>query len=155
MYAELSSAIASAKAALEIAKAAHGLAKFNDLVAAISEVNEKLIATQGVALSSQEKLLSLSEQVGALKEELVKLKALQAQSKDYALQDVGLGVFAYVYKPAVQVGKPRHWACVKSFGEHGLGILQREHESYKCSVCGSEIEPYAAGGLVSIDESYK
>jgi hypothetical protein len=154
MYAELSSAIASAKTALEIAKAAHGLAKFNELVAAISEVNEKLFTAQSVALASQEKQLLLSEQVSALKEELVKLKELQAQAKDYALQDVGNGVFAYVYKPAVQAGKPRHWACVKSFSEHGLGVLQREQYCYKCSVCSSEIEPLCGGGLTSIDEAY-
>jgi hypothetical protein len=155
MYAELSAAITSTKAALEIAKAAHGLAKFNELVAAISEVNEKLIAAQGVALSSQEKLLSLSEQVATLKEELAKLKGRQVDAEDYKLQDVGGGFFAYVYKPAVPGSKPRHWACVKSFTEHGLGILQREQYCYKCALCGAEIVPYAAGSLVAIEEAYE
>ncbi len=38
MYAELSSAISSAKAALELVQAAKGLASFNELAAAVSEV---------------------------------------------------------------------------------------------------------------------
>ena len=51
MYAEISAAITSAKAALNIAKSAHDLSNYNELVAAISEVNTKLMdATAGLPL---------------------------------------------------------------------------------------------------------
>ena len=155
MYAEISSAISSAKTALELVQAAKGLANFNELVAAVAEVNTKLMTAYDVAFASQEKALKLSEAVSALKDELVKLKDLQAQSKDYELADLGAGVFGYLYKPRVQTTKPRHLACVKSFSEHGVGILQDEHTVYRCSLCGHGIAPITNGHKTSIAEAYE
>lgn len=63
MYAEISSAIVSAKAALELAQAAQGLANFNELVSAVSEVNTKLMAAYDVAFASSEKAYYADTQV--------------------------------------------------------------------------------------------
>lgn len=155
MYAEISSAISSAKTALELVQAAKGLANFNELVAVVAEVNTKLMAAQDVAFASQENALKLSEQVGALKEELMKLKDLQAQAEDYELADLGAGVFGLLYKPRVETTKPRHLACVRSFSEHGVGILQDEHAAYRCSLCGFKISPVTNGHKTSISEAYE
>ena len=155
MYLEISSAIASAKTALELAQAAKGLANFNELVAAVSEVNTKLMAAYDVAFASQEKALKLSEEVRALKDELMGLKDRQAQAEEYELADVGGGVFAFLYKPTVQSAKPRHLACVKSFSEHGVGILQDEHTKYRCSLCSHTIAPVTNGHKTSITEAYE
>ena len=155
MYAEISSAITSTRAALELIKAAKGLANFNELVAAIAEVNTKLMTAYDVAFASQEKALKLSEQVSTLKEELIKLKDLQAQSEDYELVDLGAGVFGFLYKPIVQTAKPRHLACIKSFTEHRVGILQDEHTVYRCSLCGDTIYPVTQGHKTSISEAYE
>jgi rRNA maturation endonuclease Nob1 len=155
MYAEISSAVNSAKTALELVNAAKGLANFNELVTAVAEVNTKLLAAQNVAFASQESALKLSEQVNSLKEELLNLKALQAQSEDYELADLGAGVFGFLYKPKVQTTKPRHLACVKSFSEHGLGILQDERTKYRCTICGHTIVPFKNGQKTSIAEAYE
>lgn len=155
MYAEISSAISSAKTALELVQAAKGLTNFNEIVAAVAEVNTKLMAAYDVAFSSQEKALSLSEEVRALKDEVVKLKDRQAQAEEYELADVGGGVFAFLYKPRVQGYKPRHLACVKSFSEHGVGILQDEHTKYRCSLCHDTIAPVTNGHKTSIQEAYE
>ena len=155
MYAEISSAISSAKAALELVQTANDLNNFNELVAVVAEVNTKLLAAYDVAFASQEAALKLSEQVGALKDELVKLKDLQAQSEDYELADLGAGVFSLLYKPRVQATKPRHLACVNSFSEHGVGILQDERTRYRCALCGHTIAPVTNGHKTSIAEAYE
>jgi hypothetical protein len=118
-------------------------------------VYSKLLEANNVAFASQEKSLKLTEQVSALKEELMKLKDLQAQAKDYELADLGGGVFGYLYKPAVQTGKPRHLACVKSFSEHGIGILQNEYNQYRCSVCKATVAPLLEASMPSIDKIYE
>ncbi len=97
---------------------------------------------------------ALSEEVRALKDEVVKLKDLKAKSEDYELADTGGGTFAYLYKPIMQGAKPRHLACVKSFAEHGVGILQNEHTHYRCSLCGAEISPVFQGHMPSVQEVY-
>jgi hypothetical protein len=155
MYAEISSAISSAKTALELVQAAKGLANFNELVVAVAEVNTKLLAAYDVAFASQEKALNLSEQVSSLKEELVKLKDLQAQAEDYELADLGAGAFGFLYKPRLQTTKPRHLVCVKSFTEHGVGILQDERTVYRCALCGHAIAPFTNGHKTSIAEAYE
>jgi hypothetical protein len=154
MYAEISSAISSAKTALELVKAAKGLANFNELVAAVAEVNTKLMTAYDVAFASSEKAYALSEAVRALKDEVVKLKDLQAKSEEYELADLGGGVFGFLYKPIVQGTKPRHLACVKSFADHGVGILQNKHTYYRCSLCGAEISPVYQGHMPTIQEVY-
>jgi len=154
MYAELSAAVSSAKAALELAQAAKGLANFNEVVAAVSEVNTKLMAAYSVSFAAQEKQVALLEQVAALKAELVELRSKQDSASDYKLIDAGSGVFAFAYKPAGEPTKPPHLACVKSFTVHGLGILQDEHRHYKCSVCGEETCPVTSGHKSTLEEIY-
>jgi enamine deaminase RidA (YjgF/YER057c/UK114 family) len=156
MYAEITSAVASAKVALDIAKAAHGLANYNELVAAVSEVNTKLMAATTVALASLEKQLALNEQVGALKEELVKFNSWERESQDYVLQAVGVQKrhFAQVYKPAIQSAKARHWACVKCFQERKIHVLSAQGlHTYACPNCKAEISPIVQGGTPAPIES--
>lgn len=159
MYAELSSAISSAKTALEIAKAANGLANFNQLVAAVSEINAKLMDATAVALSGQEKQASLMDEVHSLKEELMRLENWEGKSKDYVLQAVGVEGFhfAQVYKPSVESSKARHWACVKCFEEQQLYPLSAHNRfSYRCPNCGTEIAPIIVGGsLAPIKSAYE
>ena len=159
MYAEISSAITSAKAALEIAKTAHSLANYNELVAAISEVNTKLMDATAVALASQEKQSALMDEVRALKQELMKLEDWKGKSTDYILQAVGVEAihFAQVYKPLVQSAKARHWACAKCFEEQKLYMLSAgDQYTHQCPNCKTELSPIEVGGsLASIESAYK
>ena len=159
MYAEISSAIASAKTALDLAKAANGLTNYNELVTAISEVNAKLMNATAVALASQEKQSALIDEVRTLKQKLMNFENWKSESKDYVLQSVGLEKrhFAQVYKPSVQSSKDRHWACVKCFQERKLYVLSAHKRfSYKCPNCGMEIAPIIPGGtLAPIESAYE
>jgi len=155
MYAELSSAVASAKAALELAQAAKGLANFNELVAAVSEVNTKLMAAYDLGFAAQEKLLGLTEQIALLKTELAQIKEIGSGAEDYTLANIGAGVFAYVYTPQGAGNKPKHLACIKSFTEHRIGILQDEHRVYRCALCSATISPITNGGKTSLEQAYE
>lgn len=158
MYAEISSAISSAKVALDIAKAANSLSNYNELVSAVYEVNAKLMAATAVALASQEKQSALVEQVASLKQELMKLKNWERESQDYILQAVGVEQrhFAQVYKPSVNTSKARHWACVKCFQEHKIYPLSASDiHTYLCPNCHTKITPIVHGGsLAPIDSAY-
>ena len=156
MYAEINAAIASVRLLSDIVVASRDLRNFNELSAAVSEVNMKLTQAIGVALTSQEKQAALASHVSELEQEIVKVKNWEAHSKDYALQAVAPGIFAYIYKPAEQSSKPRHWSCVKCYLQQKPSLLQYEHGTgYKCSTCGSEIEPWANGQTVPIDAAYQ
>jgi hypothetical protein len=67
MYAEIVSAIESAKTLRELLKAASSLSNYNELVAAVSEVSARLMDATAVALASQEKQSELAQQVASFR----------------------------------------------------------------------------------------
>jgi len=155
MYAEIVSAIESAKILRDLLKTANSLSNYNELVAAVSEINAKLMDATAVALASQEKQSTLAQRIRELEEELVKLKEWEAKTQNYTLKEVASGIFAYAYTPAMQTSQPRHWACARCFQDNKLSVLQRQHPpTYICHSCGSKITPYKDGRLVSIEEAY-
>jgi hypothetical protein len=152
MYAEISSAIASVKTAIDIAKAAKGLSNYNELVSALSEVNAKLMSATGVALASQEKQASLVDEVSTLKRKLMDFEGWETKSKDYVLQAVGVREqhFAQIYKPPMHSLQARHWACAKCFQERKVYILSAHGmHNYKCPNCEAEIGPIVQGGMLA------
>ena len=160
MFAEISSAITSAKTALEIAKAANGLTNYNELVAAVSEVNSKLLDATAVVLASQERQSALMDEVRALKDELAKMRRWDEVAKEYRLQAVGVEKrhFAQIYRPAIEGAKARHWACAKCFQEQKLYILSAADNryTYQCPNCKTEISPIVQGaGLAPIETAYE
>jgi len=156
MYAEIKSAVDSVKVISNILNASKDLRNFNELAAVVSEVNAKLLTATAVALDSQEKQTALAERIRQLEEELMQCKNWEDESKNYALQQVGTGVFAYVYKPVVQTSQPRHWACTKCFENRQRSTLQYwKGYFYKCPHCGTAIEASKDGQFVSIDDAYK
>jgi hypothetical protein len=155
MYAEIVSAIESAKTLRELLKAASSLSNYNELVAAVSEVNARLMDSTAVALASQEKQSELAQQVRELQEEVRKLTDWEPLARNYALKEVAAGVFSYVYTSSTPMQQPKHWACAKCFQDRKLSVLQRQlPPTYLCQSCGSKITPYKNGSLVSIKEVY-
>ncbi len=155
MYTEIQTAVESVKVISNILQASKDLRNFNELASAVSELNIKFLSALNEALTSAEKVSALNEEIRSLKEKLMKLENWEAESKDYVLKDIGPGIFAYIYKPSVDIGKPRHWACTKCFGNRNIGILQRQYPpAYKCDVCGTVIDPIYGGKLVGIDDVY-
>lgn len=159
MFAEISSAITSAKTALDIAKAAHGLSNYNELVAAVSEVNAKLLDATAVALASQEKQSALMEEVRRLREEVENFQSWNEVAREYRLQAVGVekAHFAQVYQPSGPSAQARHWACAKCFQDRKLYVLSASNRfTYECPSCESNISPIIRGGsLAPIDSAYE
>ena len=155
MYAEIKSAIDSVKVISDVLKASKDLRNYNELASAISEVNAKLMDATTAALAGNEKISSLQERIRLLEQEIMEFKNWEAKVKDYTLKEVGTGIFAYIYTPAVESSKPKHWACVKCFEDCKISILQvSNRSSYLCFNCGSTIQPYQDGQLVSIEDVY-
>ena len=129
MHTEISSAIASAKVALDIAKAAHGLSNYNELVAAVSEVNTKLVDATVVTLASLEKQSALASRVGDLEKELVQIKNWKAEADNYEILEVARGVFAYVIKGNVQPLHSAHKFCSNCFHQYKKSFLQESRDT--------------------------
>lgn len=117
MYTEVKAAIDSVKIISDILRASKDLRDYNELASAISEVNAKLLSVSTAALASNEKVAARDEQIRLLEQELMQFKNWETTSQNYILKNIGTGVFAYIYKPSVETGEPRHWACPKCFQE--------------------------------------
>jgi hypothetical protein len=124
MYAEIKSAVESVKIISDVLRASKDLRNYNELASAVSELNTKLLAATTAALASKENEVSLQERIRLLEQENMKFKNWEAEAKSYTLKQVGNGIFAYVYTPAVLGSKPRHWACTKCFEDGKVYTLQ-------------------------------
>jgi len=156
MYAEIKAAVDSVKVLSSILSASKDLRHFNELASAVSELYEKLLTALTAALASKETEAALRERIRLLEQEVIEHKNWDVESQDDALQDVGMGVFAYVYKPAMPTTKPRHWACTACFEHHKRSTLQWSKGVYNCSHCGTSIQPFNQQGFpVSIADAYK
>jgi hypothetical protein len=45
--------------------------------------------------------------------QIARFEAWEAEKQRYVLEDVGPGVFAYVYKESASGSEPMHWLCTK------------------------------------------
>jgi hypothetical protein len=145
MYAEISAAIASAKAALDIAKAAHGLTNYSELVAAVSEVHAKLVDATVVALASLEKQSALNSEIADLKNKLRQVEDWECQMKRYKLHEFPTRALAYALQPGMEQGEPLHYLCTSCVDKKQKSTLQPHDHFLRCPVCGTDIEtkPYS------------
>jgi hypothetical protein len=139
MFAEISSAVASAKIALDIAKTAHGLANYNELVSAVSEVNTKLMQVTAVSLAGQEKQAALAAEIAELKEKLRNVEDWESQIQQYSLQALPTGALAHGLKPDMNNGQPPHYICTTCVGNRKKTILQPKGRALYCTACNKSI----------------
>ncbi|SOD42404.1 hypothetical protein [Nitrosovibrio sp. Nv4] len=155
MYSEISAALQSVKTLIDLAKSASSFSQQFELQVAVRAVEEKLSQAIAANLASTEKQALLLERIRMLEEEKLQLENWERTAADYSLQQIGTGIFAYVYKPAVETPKERHWACAKCFHDRKLLVLQREHRiGYVCHGCGSKISALKNGQIATIDSAY-
>ena len=140
MYAEIQSAIASAKVALDIAKAAHGLSNYNELVAAVSEVNAKLVEATVVTLASLEKQSTLTSRVAELENKLREVENWERQIKRYKLHQFATGVLAYQLQESMQESEQIHYLCATCLSKKEKAILQPYGNDLKCLACSTSIQ---------------
>lgn len=144
MYAEISAAISSVKAAAEIAKAANNLANFNEVVTALSEVNTKLLEATAVALASQEKQAELISRVAALEKELSEIKSVQSARERYTLQTLSSGALVYGLIKEKANGEPHHYVCThcmdRGFPQRLQPVQQGTFLFYVCHSCSARVK---------------
>lgn len=140
MIPEISSAISSAKIALDIAKAANGLANYNDLVTAVSEVNTKLMEASVITLASLEKQSTLANRVTELENQLRDIENWEGTLKKYELHKFAIGSLAYVQNSSVQTSEPTHYICATCVNNRQKSILQPKGVNLHCNLCGSDIQ---------------
>ena len=139
MYAEIQSAVASAKVALDIAKAAHDLSNYNELVAAVSEVNAKLVDATVVTLASLEKQSTLTSRVTELENKLREVENWESQIKRYKLHQFTTGALAHKLQDSMQEGEPMHYLCTTCVNKREKTILQPRDRFLSCPICKSTI----------------
>ena len=143
MYAEIASAIQSARALSELLKAAKSLSNYNELVAAVSEVNSKLMDATTVALSSQEKQSQLASQVRELQEALEKVERWTHQIGRYELIEFqATGGLAYALRSESADGQPMHYACTACVDKRQFSLLQpmNGRRFLHCLSCKATVE---------------
>ena len=141
MIAELSSLIASSKAAYDIAKGINALKTEVDRNEAISKILEVLISLQTQALSVNAIAQDLQQEKYDLKNKILQFENWAETERQYELKEVAPGMFVYNYKIPVESAKPSHWLCPKCFQEKKTYILQLRYDGtsgpkeYICSNC--------------------
>lgn len=139
--------IAAISGAMTSLKTAHDIAKTMLGLRDVSMVREKVIELQGAILTAQSDAFeansaqtTLLERVRELEKEVADLKAWDAESQRYQLQQVAPGAFAYTVKPDAQGAEPAHWICANCYQHRRKSILQSQGvgatgETWVCSVC--------------------
>lgn len=140
MYAEIVSAVQSAKALGELVKAAHGLSNYTEFVSAVSEVSAKLMEATAVALTSQEKQSALANRVAELENQLREIENWESHIKRYKLYEFPTKALAYALQPSVEQNEPMHYLCTTCVGKRQSTILQPGGRLLHCSVCKTDIE---------------
>ena len=136
MYAEIVSAVQSAKALSELLKAAKELSNYNDFVAAVHDINEKLMAATAIALSSQEKQSELNSRIHHLENELRNFREFEQKLENYKLHKFTTGSLAYMFSGQ---GEPEHFICSTCVGNKKVTILQGEGRALRCHECQTQI----------------
>lgn len=145
MIAEISSFIASSKAAYDIAKGIYALKSENDRNESISKILEVLITAQFQASEVLAKAHETEIEKHNLTKKLMELEKWSETEKQYELQEVYSGIFAYVYKKGEEATEPVHWLCPNCWQEKKKSILQCDFKnesasSYTCQRCRKAIK---------------
>lgn len=144
MIAEISSLVASSKAAYDIAKGINSLKSEVDRNESISKVLEVLLAVQTQALSVNAIAQKLQEEKYELTKKVMEFEKWAETEAQYELKEFAPGVFVYAYKKGDNLKEPMHWLCPNCWQEKKKSILQRNYHdaetgAYNCHKCKAEI----------------
>jgi hypothetical protein len=129
MIVEISSLIASSKAAYDIAKGIDSLKSEVDRNESISRILEVLLSIQRHALSVNAIAQKLQEEKHELTIRIMELEKWHETEMQYELREVASGIFVYAYKVTDNPTKPMHWLCPKCFQEKKPHIIQLDRKS--------------------------
>ena len=111
MYAEITAAFQSAKAAVALIKATQGLSNSTEILMAVNDVQMKLSDAIASALAAQEKQAGLAERVRDLETQLRDVEDWQKEIQRYQLVEFSTKALAYRLKSDMANGEPVHYLC--------------------------------------------
>jgi hypothetical protein len=140
MYAEITAAFQSAKAAIALIKATQGLSNSTEILTAVNDVQMKLSDAIASALAAQEKQASLAERVQELETQLREVEDWQSLIQRYKLVTLSVGTFAHQLKQEMADGEPLHYLCTACVNKKKKTILQPNPPWLHCPECKTDIQ---------------
>ncbi len=142
MIAEISSLIASSKAAYDIAKGISSLKSEIDRNESISKILEVLLSVQTQTLSVNAIAQKLQEEKYELTKKLMEFEKWAKTETQYRLEEVAPSVFVYAYKKT-DLSDPEHWLCTNCFKDRIKSIIRLASKGsgikkYICPHCKDE-----------------
>ena len=139
MYAEITTAFQSVKAAITLIKATKELSNSTELVTAMNDVQMKLSEAIAAALSSQEKQAGLADRVRDLEAQLRDSEDWKSQIQRYQLITLPTGALVHQLKEPFLNGEPIHYLCTACVDKKKKTTLQPIDIYLRCPECKSDI----------------
>jgi len=137
MLSEISSLVASSKAAYDIAKGISSLKTDVERNERLSETLDILISVKTNALTVLAICEKLQKEKDDLTQQIINLEKWSETESQYELKDIAPGIFVYSYKHINDSIKPMHWLCTKCYQERKAHIIQLDYEFpvYRRYIC--------------------
>lgn len=137
-------ALSSLKMAREIAKTMLAIRDDKLMLEKVLELNAIILSAQESALSAQRAQFALIDRERDLEKEIAAMKDWSSEKRNYQLEEVGFGAFAYVYHSQENSSEPVHKICANCYQQDIKSILQMEirkplAEVLVCNACHAEI----------------
>jgi uncharacterized protein YbaR (Trm112 family) len=138
MLSEITTALASLKAASDIIKGFNSL----QLEVAVKEKSTELfniiISLQSNILAMQSDYSELLTSKSNIEKELLELKNSISDKSKYILVDIAPGVLAYTLRETINSLEPKHYLCQNCFDtKNQKSVLQRKYAEHKDLICNS------------------
>ena len=143
MIAEISSLVASSKAAYDIVKGINSLKSEVDRNESVSKVLEALLSVQTQALSVNAIAQKLQEEKYELTKKVMEFEKWAETEQQYDLKEIAPGIFVYSYKEGIEFTEPKHWLCTNCWKDKIKSIIRLSSEGsgskkYICPHCKDE-----------------
>jgi hypothetical protein len=127
------------KTVVEVVDGIVGRTKNTKAKAEISTSLDFLVTAQNGILEIQNGLTAIVAENNELKKQVLQLKAWDEDKRNYRLESIAHGVFAYRYAPSEQPSKADHFLCCHCYDDGKKSILHFNQEPSRpalfCPAC--------------------
>jgi hypothetical protein len=146
---DITAVVGSIKAAIDIVKGIQSVKTRTKIDTELGDLLGKLVAAHSQTLSLQTQHESLIKDKHDLEKKILEFDKWEVTQTNYALEQVGPGVFVYVYHPPDENPKQNHWACPKCWKDGVNHVLQRTLKTtsvivYTCPNCKIEFTAHVS-----------
>lgn len=144
MIAEISAALASAKASFEMTKALLQISTDVKVQQAVIELQQSILGLQSEVMAVHGKMEELSRVKDEVEKKLEDKVRWDEEEKRYTLTELAPGILVYALKEGQKGSEPAHYLCPNCFQKKEKSILQKpspNHRNYKCHRCAFEMIP--------------